>query len=785
MHIFMVLCLFQCIPVSHQCDGINHCVDASDERQCDTKESVVQINEVYPPAIVDFNKFGSFTLRPMDRDQDGEFPSCPETHFRCAGNGYCLPVFVVCNDVYDCPGHEDEAGCDDFDCPGFYRCRSSRVCLHPSYVCDMENHCPLRDDELNCEAVCPRDCTCYGAIFFCHNYFAVDLYPNSRYLDASSTNITLKDLHNNTMLIYLKLARCHLSRLSVVSLFNLRTLDLSDNHIQSIDVYFFQSLRNLRELSLSNNPLQTVFVQQGLSQWSHPHLRVLSLAQVPMLQSSLKVLEMFPDLHQLNLSHNNIDVLRVDEFQVLEHLQVLDLRGNPATFFSHDIFLGFKSLRTVLADNYKLCCPSLLPSGFNLANCKAPSNELSSCEALLQSSVYRGFLSLFAFLSLTGNLVSFVYRSVANRGKRKIGFDIFVANLCVSDFLMGIYLSIIGVADLIYRGYYLSRDVIWRFSLPCKAAGFLSLVSSEVSVFIICLITLDRFLVLQFPFSHLHFTTRRALLASVCAWLVGTLMAMVPLLPWTSHWHFYSQNGICVPLPITRNDYPGQLYSFSIMIVFNFVLFLAIALGQLFIYWSVQKNTMRSGSKNDTSAKDISIAQRLIAVALSDFLCWFPVGLLGILAMSGQPISGEVNVAIAVFILPVNSAINPFVYTINVILTNRQKRREERMKQMLKNQLADEANDVNAGRYQDLKSELALRAVKRYLSRGILSKENISFLLQDHDGTPVSFTSDQALLLLKQMLAKDILKAEQVMECTRAAQSSVIQAPVNFEDSGH
>ncbi|KAL8575747.1 hypothetical protein ACOMHN_055936 [Nucella lapillus] len=70
---------------------------------------------------------------------------------------------------------------------------------------------------------------------------------------------------------------------------------------------------------------------------------------------------------------------------------------------------------------------------------------------------------------------------------------------------MGLYLAAIGVADRVYLGTYLWNDVTWRQSLLCQTAGFLSLMSSEVSAFIICLITLDLVLVLRFPFSQLHF----------------------------------------------------------------------------------------------------------------------------------------------------------------------------------------------------------------------------------------------------------------------------------------
>nr|KAG5685414.1 hypothetical protein BaRGS_008709 [Batillaria attramentaria]KAG5687833.1 hypothetical protein BaRGS_016941 [Batillaria attramentaria] len=95
---------------------------------------------------------------------------------------------------------------------------------------------------------------------------------------------------------------------------------------------------------------------------------------------------------------------------------------------------------------------------------------------------------------------------------------------------------------------------------------------------------------------------------------------------------------------------------------------------------------MATNDSNQVS-KDLTIARRLITVAVSDFLCWFPVGLLGLLAFSGIPVPSEANVAVAIFVLPFNSALNPFLYTLNMILERRRKAREERLQRVLLAQL--------------------------------------------------------------------------------------------------
>jgi hypothetical protein len=270
-----------------------------------------------------------------------------------------------------------------------------------------------------------------------------------------------------------------------------------------------------------------------------------------------------------------------------------------------------------------------------------------------------------------------------------LGFGVFVTHLSISDLLMGVYLAVIGIADRLYSGTYLWNEHSWRHSAACSLAGFLSLLSCEVSALIMCLVTLDRFLVLRFPFSQIRFRARSAHVASLVVWCVGLALATIPLLPVTSHWQFYSQTAICIPLPITNNDFPGQPFSFAVIIVLNFVLFLCISVGQVVIYWSVQANSMSptTTTTTTTKTKDVTIARRLITVAMSDFLCWFPIGLLGLLAWQGVPIPPEVNVVMAVLALPLNSALNPFLYTLNVIMERRRRARDERLRRFIVAQL--------------------------------------------------------------------------------------------------
>ena len=639
----------------------------------------------YPyPAVINFNyrgaQWASFTARPMTPGA-----LCPESHFRCAEKeGNCLPVYLRCNGVNDCPDREDETGCEEYTCTGWYRCRGSlTVCLHPDHLCDSVYQCPLRDDELNCDAYCPESCTCYGLAFFCTRPFWVDRHPELRFLEARGTGLLPSKMTQNRLLVSLGLGLCGLHSLHLPDLPNLRSLDLADNRLSAVTSAHLSHFKHLQRLSLAGNPLVTVF-GQGPGLPSLGSLRELDLSGVVMTTLNVDNLSVLVNLQSLNLSHSGVRQVSEAGFKPLTKLQTLDLLGCPLSEFPRNIFKGLSDLQSVHATTFKLCCPVTLPEGFNLLNCHAPSDEISSCEALLRSNIYRGFLAGFAVMALVGNLASMVVRTI--KSKIRLGFDVFVTNLCLSDFLMGLYLAVIGVADRVYLGSYLWEESTWRHSAACQVAGFLSLLSSEVSALIVCLITVDRFLVLRFPFSQLHFNPRSALVASLLVWVFGLLLALLPLLPATAHWQFYSQTGICIPLPVTRNDFPGHTYTFGVIVVLNFVLFLLIALGQGVIYYTVKANSMKTADVN-RSSKDIAIARRLITIAMSDFLCWFPIGLLGLLASNGVAIPGEVSVAMAIFALPLNSAINPFLYTLNMILERSRLEREERLRKFLLAQL--------------------------------------------------------------------------------------------------
>ncbi|XP_025099599.1 uncharacterized protein LOC112567209 [Pomacea canaliculata] len=246
----------RCVQQWERCNGQVDCNDRADEDRCQ-KEIMHKYNtlDLELPLKIDLNSKGIFSVLPYIYNSSEMF-FCPESHFTCVSlQQVCLPVYLRCNGVNDCPGHEDEAACDRYTCPGFYRCRASQVCVHESHVCDGIYHCPLHDDEILCNETCPDNCVCRGWAFGCSGIFHAASYPNLRYVNASGTSMNLIDFVSNIYLVQLNLIRCNITRLHEVTLPNLRILDLSSNKLTHISSYLFTGLTRLQSLKLSFNPL--------------------------------------------------------------------------------------------------------------------------------------------------------------------------------------------------------------------------------------------------------------------------------------------------------------------------------------------------------------------------------------------------------------------------------------------------------------------------------------------------------------------------------------------------
>lgn len=624
--------------------------------------------------------------RNMKHLQNCQNFTCPEGYFKCPSS-YCIPTHYFQNNVYDCPRGEDEH--DIFiSCPGHFICTSSNICLHPDNVCDSQKHCPRGDDELNCRVTCKNGFHCVGGTVVVDGYDRSQpltdftfVDTRTRYLDVAGINISAvfpafpRGHFNN--LLFANLSGCSITRLDATpasqnELRSMLWIDLSNNLFQSVSVTsIFRYMIGLRSLNLSHNPYLTYMHNDAFNTYSTmSSIDELDLSYTGLTVINSAIFVPLNNLERLSLKNTPLAEIRRDMFPEGLVLQELDLRGIVVQNLYASMFKNVIIKRSLFTDTFKLCCPQLHNKDTPAQTCKAPQDPFSSCADLISEEVLRVLLWVNGFLALMGNIFVIMYRLLVERKILKMAYGHFVTHLSFSDLLMGIYLIIVAVADTFYRGSYVWDELKWRGSAACKVAGFLSTFSNETSTLFIALITLDRFLVIRYPFGQLKITGKFISICCLCNWIIGFIVASVPLLPPFQHWTVYSSNGMCLGLPLTNRRQPGWQFSTTIFIFLNFFLFILIAIGQLAIYKTMSDTRMSQSSVTNPSnrrAQDLAVAKHLSLIAITDFLCWFPVGVIGLLALDGHDIGMEAYAWLAVLVLPVNSALNPLLYTIPAV----------------------------------------------------------------------------------------------------------------------
>lgn len=228
-----------------------------------------------------------------------------------------------------------------------------------------------------------------------------------------------------------------------------------------------------------------------------------------------------------------------------------------------------------------------------------------------------------------------------------------ICNLACADFCMGIYLGILAIVDASTLGEFEMHAIKWQKSPGCLVAGFLGIVASELSVFTLTIITMERFYAIKHAMRfNKRLSLKHAVYVMLGGWFFCLALASLPLFEISD----YRKFAIC--LPFETGDRASLAYVCFIMF-FNGVSFLIIVGCYTKMYVSI---ILGSQSWN---SKDFRVAKRMALLVFTDFLCWAPIIFFSVTAALGKDLIGlnEAKV-LTIFVLPLNSCANPFLYAI-------------------------------------------------------------------------------------------------------------------------
>ncbi|BFZ05148.1 hypothetical protein BsWGS_08187 [Bradybaena similaris] len=281
-------------------------------------------------------------------------------------------------------------------------------------------------------------------------------------------------------------------------------------------------------------------------------------------------------------------------------------------------------------------------------SCKPKPGPFMPCDDLFGWWSLRCGVWFVFMLAVLGNGVVF-FVSVTSKSKMDVP-RFLICNLALADFLMGIYLGILAIIDASTLGQFKKYAIQWQMSAGCLVAGTLGVLSSELSVFTLTVITLERFYAITHAMQlSKRLSLKHAGIIMLCGWIWSFGLAILPLFGISD----YRKFAVCLPFEI--ESVLSKSYVCFIM-VFNGMSFFIILSCYLIMYVSIKDS--QAWNSNDTR-----VAKRMALLVFTDFLCWAPIAFLSLAAAFGKNLIhlNEAKV-LTIFILPLNSCANPFLY---------------------------------------------------------------------------------------------------------------------------
>ncbi|XP_053130061.1 relaxin receptor 1-like [Hemicordylus capensis] len=431
-------------------------------------------------------------------------------------------------------------------------------------------------------------------------------------------------------------------------------LDLEENQFQALQSSDFQGCSQLSVLVLNRNKIKQI--QKGTFS------RLSGLVDLDL--SSNRIQELLPSafvglhkLRQLNISNNPLHQIFLDEFDSMPLLQSLSLEGLEIPNIHSRMFEKLRFLSHIYFKKFRYC--SFAP---HVRKCKPNTDGISSLENLLANIILRVFVWVIAFITCFGNLFVIFMRSfvVTENSKHTMA----IKSLCCADCLMGVYLFCLGTFDLMFAGEYNKHAQAWMASVSCQLVGSLAMLSSEVSVLLLTYMTLQKYLCIVFPFSRYGASKKRTRCILVLIWVLGFVLTLVPFLCLESFRKFYGANGVCFPLHSDGTEsQSARRYSTGIFLGVNLVAFVTIVFAYTSMFFSIHTTAARTAERSVFSM-EVAVAKRFFFIVLTNALCWIPIFLLKTFFLLEMEIPGSVTSWLVIFILPINSALNPILYTI-------------------------------------------------------------------------------------------------------------------------
>ena len=297
-----------------------------------------------------------------------------------------------------------------------------------------------------------------------------------------------------------------------------------------------------------------------------------------------------------------------------------------------------------------------IPPYSRYVRCNPLPDALNPCDNLMDPMFLRVAIWAIWIIALLGNgTVLFVAIGALEKLET---YQFIICHLAIADFFMGVYLAFLAIVDIRTFGdesFYQSA-LSWQLGPGCKTAGFIAVFASELSMYTLVLLTLERVYSISYGYNQSERSKMRVVIVlTIIGWLFAIFLAALPLVGINS----YTQVAVCLPY-MTTEWYDRAYIGFILSI--NLVGFLIILFSYIYIFYRIRNSPAQPPTKSGTL---VTAALKIAVLIVSALICWAPIAVIGYAALAGVAlVTVEEAKYFIVFVYPFNACINPFIYAI-------------------------------------------------------------------------------------------------------------------------
>ena len=546
-----------------------------------------------------------------------------------------------------------------------------------------------------------------------------------RVLDLSNNKMSFLDKHTFQGFVQADTLRLSNNLLSEVhvdlfqNLESLRILLLSGNNLTKLDAHIFKSLPNLERLHIGTNQLHNIS-NDFFANMSK--LKLLKINVNKLTDLDANIFTNLVNLNHLNIGSNLLHT--IPDLRKSTGLSHFIVSHNPITTVNREFLSSLTNETNVLVSQHEIC-ECYVPKVAERCKASEERSPYLTCTRLLSDRILVVAMWLIGLNAFVGNLFVLIWKQQKHKSHVNWVQSMLLSNLAMSDFLMGVYMIMIASADIYFGESFPLRAEQWRSGITCRVAGTLSILSSEASVLFVTLISIDRFINIKFPYSTRKLQKRSTIITVVLSWCCALTLSVVPSVLAGKNFKFYDNSHVCIGLPLAltqtytthkagliefeetsfrssngtfyeQNGYEvGLFYSSALFLGFNALCFLLILGCYIEIILTVQTSAKQSGRSQDMN-EQIRMTTKVAAIVATDFFCWAPVIFLGILVQTRViKLGPSVYAWLVTCVVPINSAINPYLYTIAELISQCRKRKQETFSDVTRLQRFDSDSNHN------------------------------------------------------------------------------------------